>query len=557
MAEDIPVDPCPQVYIDIAKTWIETCESHSSCSLVTRTKLPKRILDLGPHRLRNAISLVEVEDDNYGRYLTLSHCWGGVQHITTTKSTLRNRLISIRMSELPQTYRDAITVCRGLGVRYLWIDSLCILQDDRLDWEQQSAKMASIYAGSYLNIAATRAPSSTNGFFSSRWAEVDVNMSCRAFPVQSFEIVGKFEEQEYRVRVRLSLDRGHGDFKVGIGTQTYRRRAPLFSRAWVFQERCLAPRTLHFHADELIWECRTTIRCECNGLDAIEWSQNWRRAWNALHLELEAADFLELADRWLEVVARFAALRLSYESDRLPALSGVASRFQGSLLKTYVAGMWKEDLLRGLLWHVGFNWISSSRRPLPLRAPTWSWASMLLNKEVDSIFYPFIMGEFEGFEQEPFAKVLETHCYSSGVNPYGEVSGGTLILQSSFNSAILSVRKRLRPFVELIRDIDIEEDDLVLILVATVFGDVALTESDMDGEPPSPARIVECLFLGHSPPQTDDGSRWTFDYGLVVKSSTSPEDSYERVGFLKTVKRMSRSYENWFNRTAIGVFKLK
>lgn len=561
MSNDIPVHPNPQVYIDIAKTWIETCESHSSCPSVTRTRLPKRILDLGPHRLRNAISLVETKDNAYGRYMTLSHCWGGVHPITTTKSTLRNRTISIRMSQLPQTFRDAALICRGLGVRYLWIDSLCILQDDRLDWEQESAKMAAIYTGSYLNIAATHARSSVEGCFSSRWAEVDVNMSSRAFPIRSYECKETVRGQEYTVHVRLSLDRGHNDFRVGMGTQKYRRRAPLFSRAWVFQERCLAPRTLHFHANELIWECKTAVRCECKGIDVIERSQEWYRGWNAMHLEMEVANFnfQELADLWLEVVTSFSALSLSHESDRLPALSGIASRFQGSLLKTYVAGLWQEDLVRGLLWYVGFTWMSASKRPLPLRAPTWSWASIILNKELDSIFYPFLLGTDSVFHQEPSFQVLEARCNSSSVNPFGEVSGGVLLLRSSFNSAILTVRKRSRPFMELILDSDIEESDLVLVSVGKMYADVTMSESESDEELSSPSRNVKCLFIGSSPAGSRDDSRWETDYGVVIESATSPEGIYERVGFIQTMRKIGVrvSYENWFSRTEVGVFTLK
>lgn len=555
----VPVQQSPELCIDTVKKWIKTCDSHPICSSVTGNKLPKRILDLGPHRFRNAISLLETGDEVYGRYMTLSHCWGSQQPITTTKATLPHRTTSIRVSELPQTFRDAILMSRGLGIRYLWIDSLCILQDDRLDWEQESAKMAAVYTGSYLNIAATHARNSIEGCFSGRWTEVDVNMLSRLIPLRSFDIEKEFDGDNFTVHVRLALERGHGDFRVGIGTQPYRRRAPLFSRAWVFQERCLAPRTVHFHAHEMIWECKTTVRCECKGTDVTDWSQRWHRGWKALHLEIEVADFRELSDLWLEVVVRFSSLRLSHESDRLPALSGIASRFCGSKLKTYLAGLWREDLARGLLWFVGFDWISSSTRPLPLQAPTWSWASVLLNKEVDNIFYPFIQDFQNGFLQEPHFEVLEVHCCSSGVNSFGEVSsGGMLVLRSSFTSAVYSVRKNSRPFVELVLDSDIDgEDDVVLVSLETMYSDVKLSRSDIDEEPTATSRIVHCLFLGSSTPNSSDGSERCLDYGLVIKSSMSSEDTYERIGFVQTQKEDGSSYGNWFNQTAIGVFRLE
>ncbi len=559
MSNDVPVQPSPELCIETVKNWIETCDFHPICSSVAMTKLPKRVLDLGPHRFRNAISLLETGDEVYGRYMTLSHCWGSKQPITTTRATIPHRITSIRMSELPQTFRDAILMCRGLGVQYLWIDSLCILQDDRLDWEQESAKMAAVYTGSYLNIAATHARNSVEGCFSCRWTEVDVNMSSLAIPIRSYEIKESVQGHDFSVHVRLALDRGHGDFRVGIGTQPYQRRAPLFSRAWVFQERCLAPRTVHFHAHELIWECKTAVRCECKGTDATDWGHGWHRGWKALHLEIEVADFQELSDLWLEVVVRFSSLRLSHETDRLPALSGIASRFCGSKLKIYHAGLWREDLARGLLWFVGFDWISSSKRPLPLQAPTWSWASVLLDKEVDNIFYPFIQDLQNGFHQEPHFGVLEVQCCSSGLNPFGEVSpGGMLVLRSSFTSAVFSVRKNLRPFVQLVLDSDIDgEDGVVLISVETMYSDVKLSKSDIDEEPTVTSRIVHCLFLGSSTPNSGDGSERGLDYGLIIKPSTSSEDTYERIGFIQTPKEDGVSYGNWFNQTAIGVFRLE
>jgi hypothetical protein len=99
------------------------------------------------------------------QYATLSHCWGFHQPLRTTKATLDLHLQKIRFSDLAKTFQDAAVTCRRLGIRYLWIDSLCIVQGDEEDWQIQSAQMASIYKGSTLTIAASSAHDGTEGCF--------------------------------------------------------------------------------------------------------------------------------------------------------------------------------------------------------------------------------------------------------------------------------------------------------------------------------------------------------------------------------------------------------
>lgn len=366
----------------------QSCDSHPECTSAAITKLPKRVLDLHPHRLRNAISLVETEEEGVGTYMTLSYRWGRSQPMMTTKDNLPRRKTAIRLPDLPRTFQDAFAVCRGLGVRYLWIDSLCIVQGDKLDWEQESAKMAAIYTNSYLNIAATHANDSTGGCFRDRWIAIEIKGSTQAIPLKSYEIRENHAGRPVSTHVRVSLEAGHNDFMHFI--RSVEGRAPLLARAWVFQERCLARRTLHFHAQELVWECKTGLLCECKGLNAINKDKDWyNRGWKARHTKWEAADLNDMADLWLDIISVFSTLDLTHESNRLPALSGIASRFAGPVLSGYLAGLWREDLARSLLWYIGSHWKSSSRRPWPLSTPTWSWVSVVLNKQVDAGLNPF------------------------------------------------------------------------------------------------------------------------------------------------------------------------
>lgn len=131
--------------------------------------LPSRFIDVGSRDGRKDPRLVSsTEVSNKERYTTLSHCWGASPDnmpLRTTHATKAAHMVSIPMRTLPKTFRDAIDVTRALNVRYIWIDSLCIVQDDLEDWEQEAAKMASIYEGSFLTIAAADSPNSNGGLF--------------------------------------------------------------------------------------------------------------------------------------------------------------------------------------------------------------------------------------------------------------------------------------------------------------------------------------------------------------------------------------------------------
>jgi hypothetical protein len=104
--------------------------------------------------------------------MTLSHCWGPAQLITTTANTIEQKKAGIPLEDLPQTFKDAVALTRNLGIRYLWIDSLCIKQLDKDDWEREASKMGSVYLHSYLNIAATSSAEGRAGCFKERVVSV-------------------------------------------------------------------------------------------------------------------------------------------------------------------------------------------------------------------------------------------------------------------------------------------------------------------------------------------------------------------------------------------------
>jgi len=187
-------------------------------------------------------------------YLSLSHCWGpppepsapmcGREGSVLTKNTLLKWINVLPVNDLPLAFRHAITVCAWLGLEYIWIDSLCIMQDSKEDWETQSAVMGDIYRFAFINIAALASTSDYNGFIYPRDTRVVFGFRCSLA-----RILDKNEGECNQPRKQCILLKGHarllwdfqGDIKGSTASNT-----PLFTRAWVYQERSLAPRTLAF-----------------------------------------------------------------------------------------------------------------------------------------------------------------------------------------------------------------------------------------------------------------------------------------------------------------------
>ncbi|KIJ46088.1 hypothetical protein M422DRAFT_165674, partial [Sphaerobolus stellatus SS14] len=276
--------------------------------------LPRRLLDLSGGQIR----LIETAKGQRGRYIALSHCWGPPPRpLDTRRETIAERMRGIPMTQLPRTFQDAVTITRALGLHYIWIDSLCIIQGpDLADWEEQSAVMADIYSRCYLNLATTRTGGPYEGYSS-------------------------HEAMQTPRWIRLHQD-----------------TAPLLPRGWVYQERSLSPRSVHMHSNEIAWSCKVEQRCECGGLDGSP---------KALH------------GLWRTVVQDYTLLDLFKELDRLPGLSGLAYRFAEYFPKNerYLAGLWESDLARDLLWESGGSMQMSgpTREKVP-GVPSWSWASL-------------------------------------------------------------------------------------------------------------------------------------------------------------------------------------
>lgn len=286
--------------------------------------------------------------------------WGASQPLRTLQASCEQHESVIEWDTLPRTFQDAITTARYLGIDYLWVDSLCIIQDSTVDWLKESALMAQIYQNSVLTISATKASTGFEGCFSSV-------KSCFLGHQIIVEHEGKTEPTPCYVRRQLE----HFEDPLCANEDFEKEKDfPVLTRAWVYQERVLSPRTLHFCRGELEWECRRLSHCQCSRRDyyraaaPVSFGKKWyhKRGLGALR------------DFWTEkVVSDYTRKDITYESDFLPAISGVANQMQRSGAGRYLAGLWEDTLLTDLFWMssvaVG---TTPNRRPEKWRAPTWS-----------------------------------------------------------------------------------------------------------------------------------------------------------------------------------------
>ncbi|KAE8451655.1 hypothetical protein EG329_003112 [Mollisiaceae sp. DMI_Dod_QoI] len=361
-ARNIPVNALSHDALDLARQWLNDCVStHGECQGTVVARLPTRVIDVGS--TTGKLFLLESKGRE-GQYATLSHCWGGTFPLTTTLATYEARTTTISFNEFPKTFQDAVVVTRHLGIPFLWIDSLCIIQDSKEDWLEESVRMQEVYEKAILNISADDACDSTVGLSSSRRA------------IATGILIN--EDGIYASRRHSGLDySGLSHSYQDPDDSSY--RSILSTRAWVLQERMLSPRVLHFRAHELAWECDTHIRCECS----IEPRPADQRSFRALSYQFGnkkgnlaralAVESVE-AGVWGKILNTYTQLSLSHESDALNAISGLAARIARHTAKTYIAGLWKEDFPWSLLWRCASPSSNYGRREKYF--PSWSWASI-------------------------------------------------------------------------------------------------------------------------------------------------------------------------------------
>ena len=432
---------------------------HEDCNQNLVLKLPRRVIDIGSDTTN--MRLVE-EEGMYGHYAALSHCWGKKRPLETTLSTLNCRKQKLEWTSMPATFRDAVTVTRDLGLRYLWIDSLCIIQDDDQDWEVESAKMGSIFNAAHIVIGASRSPDPDHSFLDPRQTMFADHLELNYQREDGSDCIVKARPI---VELDASVD-------------------PLDRRAWTFQEQRRAVRLLRYSATELKWNCRTKSGCECESVHL-----------NAPDLEIIFGKYCvsdvncsptRVFDDWQTMIKPYTKRRLTRQSDRLPAISGIAASVQKFTSSRYLAGLWEDNLVSDLQWKLSPTFrddasptLSSKDfcfrflRTMPAyRAPTFSWAS------IDSVAENNRCSIGDGSQID--AVVMDAQCTPKGANPFGEVIDGFITLEAAMVQADVTVRYG--------------DDDMGLVRM----GNFELTRHGMKAYMTADLPLVECQVCAES-----------------------------------------------------------
>lgn len=451
-SEKFLIDRLPRVYdpagststgdasvLDLARTWLQDClETHPKCRQQKNQFYPSRLIDLAPGFEIGRCRLIETSPKLRGGYLSLSHRWGPKTPRLTVKS-YQDFVAGVSWRSMPGVFRDACRVARILRIRYLWIDSICIFQDNKADVSDQLQQMQDIYSNAVCNLSALTA--SAESLFVSR---TPLAIGSRNVPLSPLK---------HRVDTPVMLrDEDLWVMAVDISA--------LAERGWVLQEQLLAQRTLYFSANQILWDCREgrcseTYPALCGAVAPRSDHSNGSAAKSLYHYSPldevretigEATSFIHrngthlpqnfgkeyLMSGWCKFVTQYSRKQLTFEEDRLPAISGIAKQFAQATQYNWAAGLWLEQMPEILLWDTRSS-VAASQQSRG-RGPTWSWAS--LGRPCH--FSPSIL-------QDPFvvSKVLGVKCKTVDGNPFGTVSEGTLRL--------------LAPILELSIDIETGE----------------------------------------------------------------------------------------------------
>ncbi|KAF8848420.1 HET-domain-containing protein [Acephala macrosclerotiorum] len=406
---------------------LRDCKSHHSQCLPYSQKeplLPSRVLDLGSSsdtRPAQSVTLIETKA-KMARYICLSYCWGKCFSLTTTKDNYSRHKAGIPISSLARTHREAVEFTRRLGMQYLWIDALCIIQGDKEDWQLEASKMYEYYQNAELTLAADLGIDSEAGLYA---GSVTANEASRKV-VSHALLSDPSPSTEVCVRQALKhVDIFHRE------TDVTDQRSPLMKRGWVYQERFLSPRYLHF-GKELIWECNTHLTCECSVLDNLNiWAADPIRKDKARLAALPRQGNLDkVIVHWKFAVIRYSSLDLTYQSDRLLAISGIAKYFSQFKCGPYYAGLWRDKFLVQLVWYADNKALKARVRQWD--APTWSWASVH-----GQIYYSPDLN----IESRSECKIIDIDCGEIVPGSFGGVKSGRLTIHGH----LISVRHKWEP----------------------------------------------------------------------------------------------------------------
>jgi hypothetical protein len=292
-----------------------------------------------------------VQNGDIPTYAALSHRWGKAKpSLMLTKASLQQWRDGIQLQALPKTFLDAVRITRKLGIPYLWIDCICIVQDDEGDWQKEASMMASVYRNAHITIANAASNDSNGG------CSIDGSLRSRNFKLDVQASDGSL--QHFFVRSPLRRP----DMLKG---------SPLFDRGWILQEQILSRRTVYFTKDQMIWQCHTTNLAE----DGVAGAYTHAPTKDLAQYEFGMVGGLSRA--WWTWMKNYSSRQLTNPSDKMAALAGITQLYQEETGDTPLVGLWKNSIVQDLLWYREQTIDTSITSGLPShKFPSWSWASL-------------------------------------------------------------------------------------------------------------------------------------------------------------------------------------
>ena len=502
-------------------SWLNDCQEHHNCKTMLGV-MPTRLIEITGTSETISLRLRQTEELGRVPFAALSYCWGGEQPMKCLSSNILSYGTAIPFEKQLPTIKDAAKVCQRIGLQYLWIDALCIIQEDSNDKSVEIAKMTSIYGSATVTIAAARSSSATEGFLGERFP------GPREGAIVSYRCIDG--ELGSITLVKLDDD-GDGDWSEPV--------EPIDQRGWTLQERLLSSRIIEFGSRQTRWICPET---RSSGFSPEGLTDGWRRDVNfsskrkteALDLEnirttkstidfygrprnSQFKEYLNAMKHWEQICETYTERALTLSSDRALAISGIAQIFAELSGDQYIAGLWKSCFHSGLLWKIERNIFSPKNTPQPTtyQGPSWSWLSVNGPVNFGQMCRP----------SECVAEILS--CETEPANetaPYGLIreGSGRLVLAARTAPGV-RIKAPLRPpgtFKDEVMILGFGKS-MVCYATAEMHCDVEETEIDEVEE------AAGCL-VAEIARRNDKDKLWC--QGLVLRWSSSERKTYSRVG---------------------------
>ena len=383
--------------------------------------MPTRLIDVGHDasavpRLVFSSNICKTERT---RYAALSYCWGDEKdaesQFKTEKASLEDRCKSLPNELMTSTLNDAIAITRAIGLRYIWIDALCIIQDDRDDWSHESSQMNLVYRHAFVTLCSLNSNSCHESFLSRAPAvELSFQSNLRNYVKGSYLI-------RLRSRTGFNLDgfnSDHTNYTWDLSLSKWGKRC------WTLQEQEMSTRLLLFGSLKMHFACARSQWTE--GDEALRDRPTLGVLDQITRFKESRISARELYQYWDSLIDNYGRRSVTFDKDRLPAIAGLARMMGEALQDQYLAGLWKGDLLEGLMWHTTGIMLSTGLgvhlqniRRRDYIAPSWSWAAHPATgtKRYTHQNLRRIIEE---------ATIVGVSIENGSEDPYGQISGGFL-----------------------------------------------------------------------------------------------------------------------------------